>query len=276
MTHRSVCGSRDQTPGPNGGQPLPSFAFDHREKFPAPADSSTWRRGESTSRVFEVWGGCAEDHDGNGGGGGAGLGGALIGLAKVSLRAFAAFGSAEQQSGPAGVTDCSLAVAADGPVAVVDPFSGRAVGELRVFLALGASAAISALSSRGKGVGTLKRPLNGSQAATDRRGRGEEEARENQAEHNVGEDGGGGGGFGGEDEGAYGEEDVLGDLSANLEPPALGDSMEGQGDRRRLLSLARVDLFMFFEVLSPSPSFAINSVVEPRYGKSVLWSVVSR
>lgn len=239
MTHRSVCGSRDQTPGPNGGQPLPSFAFDHQENFPAPADSSTWRRGESTSRVFEVWGGCAEDHDGGGGGGGgAGLGGVLIGLAKVSLRAFAAFGSAEQQSGPAGVTGFSLAVAADGPVAVVDPFSGRAVGELRVFLALGASAAIGALSSRGKSVGTLKRPLNGplndSQAAADRGGREEEVGREKQAEQNVEEDGEGGGGFRGENEGAYGEEDVLGDLSANLEPPALGDSMEGQRDRQRL------------------------------------------
>ena len=176
MTHRSVCGSRGQTPGPNGGQPLPSFAFDHQETFPAPANSSTWRRGESTSRVFEVWGGGAEDHDG--GGGGAGLGGVLIGLAKVSLRAFAAFGADELRPGQAGVADCSLAVAADGPVVVVDPFSGKAMGELRVFLALGAVPAINALLSRGKSVGTLERSLNGSRPAADRGGREKEESGE--------------------------------------------------------------------------------------------------
>lgn len=228
LTHRSVCGFRGQTAGPNGEQPVASFAFNHQETFPAPADSSTWRRGESTSRVFEVWGRCAEDHGGSDGGG-AGLGGVLIGLAKISLRAFAAFV-------PAGVADFSQAVAADGPVAVVDPFSGRSVGELRVFLALGASAAIDALSSRGKGVGTLERPLNASQTAADGGGCEEdeekEERREEQEKPKMEGNGEGGGGFEGEGEGAYGEGGVLGDLSVNLEPPALGDSVEGQGDRR--------------------------------------------
>lgn len=193
--------------------------------------------------MFEVWGGFAGDHGGSDGGG-TGLGGVLIGLAKVSLRAFAAFVPAELRSGPAGgggcthvtgpagVPDFSLAVVADGPVAVVDPFSGRAVGELRVFLALGASAAIDALSSRGKGVGTLERPLNGSQTAADGGGRRKEKKREEQEKPKAEEDGEGGGRFG-EGEGAYGEGDVLGDLSVNLEPLALGDSMEGQGDRPR-------------------------------------------
>ena len=275
MTHRSVCGSRGQGRGPNGGQPLSSFELDHQETFPAPADSNTWCCGESASRVFEVWGGCAEGHSG---GGDAGLGSVLIGLAKVSLRAFAEFGSHELRSERAGVTDSPLAVAADGPVVVVDPFSGRAVGELRVLVALGASPSIDALSARRKRGGTLELPLILPETAAGRERREKEGGGEEQEEQKILPDGGGRGGCGGEDEGRPGKGGVLGGMSANLEPPALDDSMEGQRDRAgrrlRLGSTCRVCIFCS-KVLKPF-LFAVNSVYEPRYGEAVFSSEVSR
>ncbi|CAM9964364.1 unnamed protein product, partial [Hapterophycus canaliculatus] len=152
VTHRSVSGHRAPSPSAGGRQQEEAalFAFGHEEVFPAPADGSAWRLASATSRVFEVWGSSAGGPNGSGGGGG-GHAEALLGLAKVSLGPFAAFGrpgrGSEKVAGDAAVAgDSQLAVGADGPVAVSDPFSGNLVGELRIFLALGASSTIDALS----------------------------------------------------------------------------------------------------------------------------------
>ena len=165
VTHRSVRGHRPPPPavGVGGGKRrAPPFAFDHHEVYPAPADSSSWRLGASASRVFEVWGGPAEGPPEGDGGSPVGAE-ALLGLARVSLGPFAAFGSAGWRgteaaaaaeaaagagagaAGGAAVEGSKLAVGVDGPVVVVDPFSGRTVGEIHLYLALGASSTIAAL-----------------------------------------------------------------------------------------------------------------------------------
>lgn len=147
-------GHRALLPAGDGGggqqQVVTPFTFDHEEVFPAPNDRSIWRLGASANRVFEVWG-CSAGGPG-GSGAGAGQAGALLGLAKVSLGSFAEFECAGEEeagntvNGVAAAKGSNLAVGADGPVVVVDPFSGRAVGELHLFFALGASPTIAALS----------------------------------------------------------------------------------------------------------------------------------
>lgn len=238
VTHRSVRGRRARDVG--GGQQqkqqqqhVPRFDFDHQERFPAPADSSSWRLGPSASRVFEVWGGSAEGlPEGNGG---AGQAEALLGLAKVSLRPFAAFGNAgreveEEAAGAAAVEGSKLAVAADGPVVVVDPFSGRTVGELCLYLALGASSAIAALPGPKSGGGTA--------AVANERAVGKEG---NAADGGVGM---GARLAGGLNEGELeaeerpnwkteqketaGGENGTGALLTDQEPPALDDSLAGE------------------------------------------------
>lgn len=135
VSHRSVEGVRDQLSR--------AFPFDHQEIFSALGDSHGWRLGGSTSRVFEVWTSAkgSRDHASSD----EGSGETLLGLAKVSLSPFASMvsASAERSEGADGDND-TLAVAADGPVVVMDPFSGRFVGELSIFLALGTAAAIAA------------------------------------------------------------------------------------------------------------------------------------
>eukprot|EP00903_Cladosiphon_okamuranus_P009595 g9134.t1 len=168
VTHRSVRGHRCPPPAVDVDvdvsgrqQHTPRFAFDHREVYPAPTDSSSWRLGANASRVFEVWGGSAEGPPEDNGGNPR-QAEALLGLAKVSLRPFAAYGSSgrvegegegegEEEVAGAGAAAAAgaIAVGADGPVVVVDPFSGRTVGELHLYLALGASSTIAALSASG-------------------------------------------------------------------------------------------------------------------------------
>lgn len=143
VTHRSVSGSRKvQLSGEDDTRKInPLFAFDLEEVSAAPSDLRHLR----TSRVFEVWGSTA------GSDGGIQEPGkeTLLGLAKVSLQPFLAFGCdggmvrvGEDLEVKAG----SLAIAADGPMVVTDPFSGRAIGELRMLLALGPREEIQALA----------------------------------------------------------------------------------------------------------------------------------
>lgn len=249
VTHRSVRGHRAPPPagrvGGGGQQHAPLlFAFDHQEVYPAPADSSSWRLGASASRVFEVWGGPAEGPP-EGNGGSPGRAEALLGLAKVSLGPFAAFGSAgwrggEEEAaaaaaaggggGGGGVVEGSrLAVGADGPVVIVDPFSGRTVGELHLLLALGASSTIAALSGPRAGDGTAAAVV----AAEG--GVGKEE-------HTAADGGVGAGGAVNErEQEAEGRldweterketadgEDGAGALSTDQEPAALDDSVAGE------------------------------------------------
>lgn len=142
VTHRSVLGSKKaQLNGENGTRQMnPLFMFDLEEVSAAPSDLRHLR----SSRVFEVWGSMAESDDiiqepGKE---------TLLGLAKVSLQPFLVFdcdGGAVRVGGDSEDKVGSFAIAADGPVMVIDPFSGRAVGELRMLLALGASEEITSL-----------------------------------------------------------------------------------------------------------------------------------
>lgn len=259
VTHRSVRCHRALLPAGGGGggqQRVTSFAFDHQEVFPAPDDSSIWRVGASASRVFEVWG-CSADWPG-GAGAGAGQAGALLGLAKVSLRPFAAFECAgEEDAGDtvggaaaaAAVKDSmTLAVGADGPVVVIDPFTGRAVGELHLFLALGASPTIVALSCSKPGEGFAGAVENGGDGGT---------AGDSSTRVSIAADEGGGvvrhteeKGESGQDaqgrmvwktsqKGGAESEGGVGDSLANQEAPALDDSVAGkrahweEGEARR-------------------------------------------
>lgn len=143
VTHRSVHGSRKaQLSEENDTRQMnPLFAFDLEEVSAAPSDLRHLR----TSRVFEVWGSMAESDDVIEEPGKE----ALLGLAKVSLQPFLVFdcdGGAVRVGGNLGVKAGSLAIAADGPVVVTDPFSGRAVGELRMLMALGTSEEIASLA----------------------------------------------------------------------------------------------------------------------------------
>lgn len=233
MTHRSVRGRRAPPParGSGGGgrqDDSSPFAFHHQEVFPAPADGGTWRLGAGTSRVFEVWGCAAEGPEG--GGGGAGHPEALLGLAKVSLRPFAAFGCAGRggrQAGGAAVEGSRLAVGADGPIAVVDPFSGRTVGELRLFLALGASETIASLSVPEDGDGVAG--AAGAAAAEEEVGAAGSAAdgEEGQTERGEQEVEGWKGRETRRAEGAHGEESMDAVL-AEEETPALDDSVAGE------------------------------------------------
>lgn len=213
VTHRSVRGH----PSGDGGakQRFQRFAFNHQEVFPAPTESSTWRLGGAgANRVFEVWG-CSPE---SGSSGGPGQAEALLGLAKVSLRPFAAF---EGRTG-----DSRLAVGADGPVSVVDPFSGKAVGDLHLLLALGASPTIAALAGKGgdaeAGSGAMGDPstLGGGSNAKGGRETGNE-----QGDREL-EDEGGAGLRGGPAGGAEGEGG--GGMVHAAEPPALDDSVAGE------------------------------------------------
>lgn len=219
VTHRSVRGSRTRLPDAGrDGQRAPPFVFTHMEIFSAPADCKSWRVGANTSRVFEVWG-WTEGRESYG----EGRGESLLGLAKVSLQPFTAF--AYGGEGPGGGAEApagSLAIAADGPVVVVDPFSGRAVGELRVFLALGATSYVATLLPRGEeteGVGQgatgVAWKSNGSAASA-----GLERKSHDRRERSGGEWGGGEGRGGGDG-------DVLGELATQQQAPALDDSLAG-------------------------------------------------
>lgn len=250
MTHRSVSGRRAPLLGDGGGggkeiRKAHVFSFGHQDVFPAPADSSSWRATSATSRVFEVWGSSAEALDGGGSGGSGGQAETLLGLAKVSLRPFATF-----DGGGRGFP--KLAVASDGPVVVSDPFTGRAVGDLRLFLALGAPSTIAALSggSTAAAGGAAPSPSEGHGDAKGKQGdiadrvgvaaiatgaaasgnREENETREEEAargmEGRLGEDVEGGGGDG-ED-----GEDGVGARSTEQEPPALDDSVAGDDLRK--------------------------------------------
>lgn len=243
-------GHRAQLPAGGGGQQrFTPFALDHQEVFPAPDDSSSWRLGASASRVFEVWG-CSADDSPEGSGAGPGQTGALLGLAKVSLGPFAAFDCAggEEEAGnntvvsehaaAASVKSSSLAVGADGPVAVIDPFSGRAVGDLHLFLALGASSTIAALLHPKSGdviAGVMENEGGGGTAG------------DTSTRPGISADEGGGVVKDGEEEKEESEQDIegrmdwntarkegadgeggVGALLANQEPPALDDSVAGK------------------------------------------------
>ncbi|CAM9554962.1 unnamed protein product, partial [Ectocarpus sp. 13 AM-2016] len=227
VTHRSVRGF----PSGNGGaqQRFKRFAFNHQDVFPAPTESSTWRLGGAgANRVFEVWGCSATGPEIGSGSGGPGQAEVLLGLAKVSLRPFAAF---EGRTG-----DSTLAVGADGPVSVVDPFSGKAVGDLRLLLALGASPTIAALArKRGEaeaGSGVMGDPptLGGGTNAKGGRETGNEKG-DRQLE-----DKGGAGLRGGPAGGAEGEGG--GGMAHAAEPPALDDSV---AELSMLLNPGRVE-----------------------------------
>lgn len=218
VTHRSVRGH----PNGDGGvqQRFQRFAFNHQEVFPAPTESSTWRLGGAgANRVFEVWG-CSATGPENASSGSPGQAETLLGLAKVSLRAFAAF------EGSAG--DSRIAVGADGPVSVVDPFSGKAVGDLSLLLVLGASPTIAALAGQGgdaeAGSGAIEdtAALGGQSNAKGGRETGEENG-----DRELEEEGGarlrGGPAGGAEGEGCGG-------MTHAAEPPALDDSVAGEED----------------------------------------------
>ncbi|CAM9342575.1 unnamed protein product [Scytosiphon promiscuus] len=231
VTHRSVTGSEKQ-------QQATLFAFGHEEVFPAPADSSTWRLSSATSRVFEVWGSSAERLAGSGGGDHAE---ALLGLAKVSLGPFAAFdlperGSERAAGAETNSVDSRLAVGADGPVPVSDPFSGRAVGEVRMFLALGASSRIAALSSGSRATGGAvpasagQEEVGGETGGTaDRPGGDADEtgttmSRKGDKEEHEGEVEGRSDRIGVENEGGGDAEEFAGAPLTHQESPALDDS----------------------------------------------------
>ncbi|CBJ27795.1 conserved unknown protein [Ectocarpus siliculosus] len=227
VTHRSVRG----LPSGDGGaqQHFQRFAFNHQEVFPAPTESSAWRLGGAgANRVFEVWGCSATGPESGSSGGRPGQAEALLGLAKVYLRPFAAF---EGRTGESG-----LAVGADGPVSVVDPFSGKAVGDLHLLLALGASPTIAALAGKGgdaeAGNGAMGDPptLGGGSNAEGGRETGEEKG-----DHEL-EDEGGAGSRGGAAGGAEGEGG--GGVAHAAEPPALDDSV---AELSMLLNPGRVE-----------------------------------
>lgn len=237
MTHRSITGWRGPPPT-SGGRELRrhSFPLGHEETFPAPLKETAWRIGSNANRVFEVWGSQkAQDGPGSESRSRSGLGETLLGLAKISLGAFASFeeaieiGFGSDGRGLGG----PLAVATDGgPVPVMDPFSGRAVGELRVFLAMGTPSAIAASRAarvvRGGGGDAAGEALVGGGGPTegglhrpgaDTKGGREEEEREK-------EEGQASGGWA-EWEGGGGAGGSLGELSARQDGPELGDSVEG-------------------------------------------------
>ncbi|CAB1118524.1 unnamed protein product [Ectocarpus sp. CCAP 1310/34] len=227
VTHRSVRGH----PSGDGGaqQRFKRFAFNHQEVFPAPTESSTWHLGGAgANRVFEVWGCSATGPESGSSGGGLGQAEALLGLAKVSLRPFAA---CEGRTG-----DSRLSVGADGPVSVVDPFTGKAVGDLHLLLALGASPTIAALAGKGgdaeAGSGAMGDPptLGGGSNAKGGRETGNEK-RDRELE-----DEGWAGLRGGPARGAEGEGG--GGMAHEAEPPALDDSV---AELSMLLNPGRVE-----------------------------------
>lgn len=253
MTHRSVTGHRAPPPSrshPGDGgekqqqqqQQATLFTFGHEEIFPAPTDSSTWRLASATSRVFEVWGSSSDEGpDGSEVGGHAET---LLGLAKVSLKPFAAFDRPGRRSGEgsddaadrsgSAEGDPQLSVGADGLVPVSDPFSGRTLGELRIFLALGASSRIAALSGgvapsgeEEKGGGEPGGTTDRTEGYADRMGEGGSGEREGE-------------GVGGlerldvENEGGGGVEDFVGGLVTQQDSPALDDSLAGDEVMQRM------------------------------------------
>lgn len=152
MAHRSVRGFQSLVPSPSEHRPDRVFVLQQKETIPITSGIGAGLLGASASRVFEVWGSTDAppcEAEGNNGSGAVGKRSneTLLGLAKVSLVPFSAFSSrlgssrSEDRSGHR-----PLATAVDGPVAVVDPFSGRAIGELGVFLALGAASRVAALA----------------------------------------------------------------------------------------------------------------------------------
>lgn len=237
MTHRSVPGCRGPPP-PTARKLEPrshSFAFHHEETFPAPVEGTAWRIGSSNSnRVLEVWG-LREEHEGYG----SGQGETLLGLAKISLGPFASFEASDAglRADGGGLGGGALAIAADGPVLVMDPFSGRTVGELHVFLALGTSAAIAAVQAarvaRGGGDApeiTRERGGDTTEGGLHRPGaaaKGGCQEEEQEEEENGKVSGGRTDWDGGVEAG-----DSLGGLSTPQEDPALDDSAEGETGRR--------------------------------------------
>lgn len=174
VVHRSVRGFRRLLPAAGESQPSPMFILQHEEIVPAPSrgdGSPAAGQLSASSRVFEVWriatsttgeinSSALDRVNGNG----HALGTAednheneeLLGLAKVSLAP-----SSEPTSGPSSGgsggdswSGCSgpesLAFVADGPVSVVDPFSGRAVGELTLLFAVGPASAVAGLARGGR------------------------------------------------------------------------------------------------------------------------------
>lgn len=149
VTHRSVHGFRSVLPPWDGGTPSPVFKFHHEEIVPAAFDGKNLLLGPSSSRMFEVWAPRTEGGDGSSEGDGLATQSEekLLGLAKVSLVPFAAFfGDGDRDDRRwkgVGLKSEFLCVAVDGPVSVIDPFSGKAVGELRIFIALRAPPSVT-------------------------------------------------------------------------------------------------------------------------------------
>lgn len=151
MAHRSVQGFRSLVTSPGEHRPGRVFVLQQEEIIPAAPGGGAGHLRASASRVFEVWGsadappGRADGNDGLGAG--KQNNETLLGLAKVSLVPFSAFFGVGGSGSEGRSGDGSLATAVDGPVSVVDPFSGRAVGDLGVFFALGAASAVIALTA---------------------------------------------------------------------------------------------------------------------------------
>lgn len=155
VTHRSIQGFRSLLPPATEGKLGAEFTVHHKEIIPTPSDSDSGRCfGANANRVFEVWGSTFSEEENESNvepRTGRGREETLLGLAKVSLGPFSAHLNRDCSAG-SGIDEpeaAPLATAADGHVPIIDPFSGRAVGELNVFVALGLSSTLAGLSADG-------------------------------------------------------------------------------------------------------------------------------